>query len=865
MLGRIVGDESRLAFLPLASLRSQLIRQPGLTILTMLAIALSVALVIALVLSSRSVERALSSSAEALRGRADLEVTAGAVGMPESLLDEISGLPGIAAAAPVIQTTVRIVGGPKDGRPVRIIGVDLLADQSVRSYTVIQRSLHVLDPLMLVAKSDSVIVSEILARELKLSEGDAFTVRSAVGERPIVVRGLLAAGGVGDAYASQVAVMDVYALQAMLQRQGWLDRIDLVLAPGASVAEVRARVAEKVEGVASVREPDPGNQLAGEAISMLRFIVSVVALFGVLVSALMCYAAVASSVDRRTRVFALFQAAGLEAKNVHRLVRLDALVIAIGGVVVGTPVGIWLSTVFAAIFSQTSNWLAGLEVKPAPASPAVILLGAGVGIGVGQIAGALASRRSTRLAPHEAMAGGRGLGFEPANRPAARAWWPALLVLCAWLVAWKAPLPIAGTHRAAILFALGIALLWTSIGPFLALVLPSFRAIAQRLAPGIGAVASESLLMRLNQTRITVASIAALVAATSSIWIVTVSVVETLDQGGSLHGATQITANDFMDQSHRDLIRDGTVREVVNTPGIVAVSLGYGTQTIFRGEPIRIGGITSEIWAQRLGFGLTDQVAPDADIAHALQAGGVIAYETFRRHFGKTVGDSVELDTPLGKRAFPIVGVRPVYNNTSSTGGLIMDLATFDRYWPRAGATSLLVWTRGDDREVLDEVQRRAGVIQPLFFIRGEDLERFGRDTLARYSGLIDGLVCLIGLFAGAAVVNLLAGASAELRGDMALLQCLGAARRQLLGLVLIEGLALGLAGVVAGLLFAAAFAVPLGSLFTEQFGWVISWSFHPVELVLLAACTLGISALVGLVAATRLRRAIAWSALAPE
>ena len=62
MLGRIVGDESRLAFLPLASLRSQLIRQPGLTILTMLAIALSVALVIALVLSSRSVERALSSS-----------------------------------------------------------------------------------------------------------------------------------------------------------------------------------------------------------------------------------------------------------------------------------------------------------------------------------------------------------------------------------------------------------------------------------------------------------------------------------------------------------------------------------------------------------------------------------------------------------------------------------------------------------------------------------------------------------------------------------------------------------------------------------------------------------------------------------
>src|SRR5262245_18930930 len=199
-------------------------RQPVLTLLTTLVIGLSVALVIALSLSSRSVEEALTRSESALRGNADLEVTAGAVGMPENLLDTITGIAGVSTAAPVVETTVRISGGPRDGQALRILGVDLLADQSVRSYTVIQRNLHVLDPLLLVAKNDSVILSQVLADRLGVKEGDSFRVRSSVGERPLMVRGLLAPGGVGDAYAGQVAVMDVYALQALLGRQGWLDR-----------------------------------------------------------------------------------------------------------------------------------------------------------------------------------------------------------------------------------------------------------------------------------------------------------------------------------------------------------------------------------------------------------------------------------------------------------------------------------------------------------------------------------------------------------------------------------------------------------------------------------------------------------------
>ena len=865
VLRRLSGDDSRTAFLMLASLRSHLMRQRVLTLLTMLVIGLSVALVIALSLSSHSVEMALTRSASALRGSADLEVTAGAVGMPESLLEAISGVTGVVAAAPLIETTVRVSGGPRDGQAIRILGVDLLADQSVRSYTVIQRSLHVTDPLMLVAKSDSVILSEALVKQLGVAEGDSFTVRSSFGERPLVVRGLLAAGGVGDAYAGQVAVMDVYALQALLERQGWLDRIDLVLDPKCNAAETQAAVAAKVDGIATVRRPDPGEYgLAGAAISTLRFIANLVTLVGVLVSALLCYAAVAASVDRRTRLFALLRAAGLETRRIRRLVYLDSLAVGIAGVVVGIPLGIWLSRGLAGVFSRTSDLLEGIEIKPPSVSLLVLLLGAAVGIGVSQISAALAARRSTRLPPHAAIASGRGLYSEANSRPPGLAWISTAILLVTWLVFWVAPIPVSSTYRAAILFVLGTALLWTAVGPLLAVLLPLFRAWVERLTPGIGRVAIGSLSMRLNQTRIAVASIAALLATTSSLWILVVSLAETFDRSVSTRGGAVITANDMIDTRNSDVLKESTVRKIGETPGVSAIFRHYLAHVIYRGEDVGLNASSSKVLAERRGFDLTERVGSDLEVARALESGGVIIFDAFQRHFGVNLGDLIELDTPHGRRGFPVVGIRPT-SQTGRAGGIQMDIATFDRYWSRPGVSNLIVWTSGVQQEVLDEIQRRAGGDQALFFVRGDQMDRVAQDILGRYSRLVYGLLTLVVLMAGAAVAGLLGGASKDLRADMALLQCLGASRSQLLKLVLVESSSVGLAGILAGLAMAFIFDTVLGAILSEEFGWIISWKIRPADLTLLVVGSIGTSALIGLVAAVRLQRGVEWNSLTPE
>jgi ABC-type lipoprotein release transport system permease subunit len=242
----------------------------------------------------------------------------------------------------------------------------------------------------------------------------------------------------------------------------------------------------------------------------------------------------------------------------------------------------------------------------------------------------------------------------------------------------------------------------------------------------------------------------------------------------------------------------------------------------------------------------------------------VIVSESFQRHFEVKLGDLIRLNTPVGPREFPVVGVEVRYN-AGSAGGLRMDLATFDQYWSRPGSSKLLVWASGDERVVENALQSGAGKLQELIFVPSREVERTARSVLDRYSRPVYGLLGLIALLAGSAVANLLMSSANDLRGDMALLECLGASHARLTGLVLIESCIVGLTGVISGFALAMALAVPIRAAVADQFGWLISWSIRPEELALLASGTVGASMLIGLATGRRIRRTISWNALTPE
>ena len=106
-----MNDDTRLPFGLLFSLQSNR-QQPLPAILTALSVAMSVALAVSLYMSSSAVSTELARTGRALIGNTDLEVTNGAVGIHEDLLEEVEGVAGVEHVAPVLSTLAWISRGP---------------------------------------------------------------------------------------------------------------------------------------------------------------------------------------------------------------------------------------------------------------------------------------------------------------------------------------------------------------------------------------------------------------------------------------------------------------------------------------------------------------------------------------------------------------------------------------------------------------------------------------------------------------------------------------------------------------------------------------------------------------------------------
>ena len=124
----------------------------GRLLLSVLGIALGVALGFAVHLINRAAVEELAAGVRALSGEADLEVRGGRAGFPEALYAELARLPGVAVASPVLEADASLVGG---SQPLRLVGIDPLRA------ALIQPALFADDPALRLAllRPDAVLLS----------------------------------------------------------------------------------------------------------------------------------------------------------------------------------------------------------------------------------------------------------------------------------------------------------------------------------------------------------------------------------------------------------------------------------------------------------------------------------------------------------------------------------------------------------------------------------------------------------------------------------------------------------------------------------------------------------------------------------
>src|SRR3984957_35359 len=109
----------------------------------MAGIVLGVAVFVGMHTANQSVLAAFHETIDRIAGTTQLQVSAGEAGFDEDGLDKVRSLPGVRAAAPVIEAPVSV-----GGTSLLILGVDMLGDRSLRNYDFEDAGDIIDDPLV---------------------------------------------------------------------------------------------------------------------------------------------------------------------------------------------------------------------------------------------------------------------------------------------------------------------------------------------------------------------------------------------------------------------------------------------------------------------------------------------------------------------------------------------------------------------------------------------------------------------------------------------------------------------------------------------------------------------------------------------
>jgi len=775
-------------------------------------------------------EAELAGTAENLAGAAEVEIVGGTLGVSDELLAVVAGVSGVHVAAPLVMATLYVKGDAKSSPRIHVLGVDARNDAAVRSYS---GGTTAGGSLALARGDDGILVSAQLAREFNVRTGDNLSVR--LGGRPekLRIRGILPPRGIGEAYGGEIGVMEVSALQALLGRQGWLDRIDVVLSPGSSDTKVIEAIRSKLGDRGTVRHAAGRNAWMENALLMLRIVVSALIGIASLVASLVSYGALSWFVDRLTPELPLLSAAGLEPRRLRRLLYVDAGLLAGLGTGVGMVCGRLLSETFLTGLSWLSNFIQGVELQQLTFRASTLATGAIVGGSV-SIAGILgpARRASQLLAPDIALGiddwTGRRL-----ERRRKRVLVGSLIAVASGAAALRTAPPIV--RMAAILIA-GLGGLGVGVDIVLPLVLRNSRRVLDLVLPGIGRLIGTELASRPSRAALTIACVGAVTAGVTLSLTLTRSAARTLDVWleNQFSGGVFVTTDHIFSTQPAEVILPETIAAIRQAPNVSAVFEEVSEKIIYRGEETLLVAGSMSVLSQ---YGKLQVVSGNSRaVAEALANGQVAISERFASHFGTRQGDLVTLSTPKGLRHFRVAGI--IRDFAGPAGSLNIDIGVFEQLWPRQGSRDIVFWTRADPAVVIPEIRGRVGDQQSLLFSYGDSLAHFVTDQMWRLRGILASVALMTALLGAVAISSLMLSSVTIQARDRAVILATGATRAQVRVIKLLEGVLLGLGGGAAGIaLGIGASYLIITNVLPEGIGWTLSISADPAELILLLFC----------------------------
>ena len=462
------------------------------SILSVLAIALGVALGYAVQLITQSAQNELALGVRTLSGDADLQVRGPRSGFDESLYPELSRLPEVAVASPVVEIDAKLA----DREDVlKIVGIDTFRAAEIQP-GLIPETADRLD----VFRPDLLFLSPAAARWLDLAAGGALSFQVALRDATLTVAGLAPAGE-----QQRFAVMDIAGAQSNFERLGLITRIDLRLKPGVDLAAFRDRLQQRLPAGIAVERPETSLAASASVSRSYRVNLNVLALVALFTGGLLVFSTQALAVVRRRAQFALLRVLGVTRRRlVSSLLAEGALIGAAGGAL-GLGAGYVLAEAAVRLIGPDlgSGYFRGVAPTLVPA-PFALALCFGLGVAAALLGSVVPAFEAARASPAQALKAGDEERAFARLRPI----WSGAAAIAAGAIASFLP-PVAGLplfgYLAIALLLIGTLMLMPRIAAVVLAVIPSPRHAASRLAllqlrgaPGQAAVSLAAIVASMS-------------------------------------------------------------------------------------------------------------------------------------------------------------------------------------------------------------------------------------------------------------------------------------------------------------------------------------------------------------------------------
>lgn len=833
------------------------------SLLTILGVALGVAMVIGTTAANDSVLHAFEELSDRAAGKADVEITADESGVDQRVLDELADRHDLAdhVAGRIEQTTLIVESNGEIGPRVLVLGIDFLGDLAFAPFSAGTGADPFRDALGFVNDPHAILVTETLAASRGLGVGSSIDLRTANGVETFRVEAILKETGSSRAFGGQVVVLSMDAAQLAFARGGKVDRIDVALPAGQTFDTGRGAL-QAVLGTRAVAER-PSKRAASLARMTAAFSggLTVTAAIAVLVGTFLVYNAIAVAVSQRRREIGILRSLGATRRAVVATFLAEALLLGLVGGAIGVLLGAaFAKSVVAQFAPNVSRFFENIAAPPVRVERALMVRGLLLGVVVSLFAAWGPARRAATVPPIESVRTTADVASRARSRRLPLAIVAVVLGIFSALIVRR---PSTGTGLLSLLamFLAAIALAPATIA-FLSARLSGVAqsvSIAARLGvDGVGralgrSAQTVSALTLATALGLTIATYTHSYEKTCMAWVEQAVPADIVVSAGS--PLLDRYAIPF-DPSSRDAI--------AAVDGVQEINLVRAISVPYRDLRVEVVSVETRTYLARRSEERHVVRGPRKIPVDALEREpSILISENFAWKTGLGPGDFVELGSPTGPHKFKVLAVVVDYSNDQ--GWMVIDRRYAIEYWQDPRVELMYVYLKPGVDPVAAANRIRA-VTRGTFVTTNAALKSEIRKVIEQTFGIASAAETIALIVAVLGVIGTMLATVIDRRREIGVLRAIGATRRQIILSVTTEAAMLGACAAVLAILV----SIPASKVFVavvafQASGWSVPLRFPFVAYARVFALIVLLAGLSGLIPGLRASRQAVPRALAHE